>query len=222
MPRSATDAPDIPWVLPRRSDRPSPLNDAKENHDDRDDEQQVDETTDVKCQEAECPKDDEYHSQGVKHESIPRSQESMPPKGNSRTDAGPVWPVHKRVLTCAYLRRRDNFVDRAERNGLVNDQGEAARFAAALHIQLSGLKVPLSPATRTTVYAGVCEYVDAVKAMGWPPERVIVAVKRIAADAGVQSSTRMMLTGGALTDRDQLLVDLVGWCIERYYADVLA
>jgi hypothetical protein len=103
----------------------------------------------------------------------------------------------------------------------MSDQREAVRLAAELQAHLSGLTVPLTPDDRASVYVDLCEYVDGMKAMDWPPERVVVAVKRIAADAGVQPSTPMIVTAAAVSDTDQLLVDLVGWCIERYYADVL-
>jgi hypothetical protein len=62
----------------------------------------------------------------------------------------------------------------------------------------------------------VFEYADELKGLGLPPERVIVAVKRVANEAGLHSS-RVIPSPRHLEGKDKLLVDMVGWCIERYY-----
>ena len=79
------------------------------------------------------------------------------------------------------------------------------------------MEFPLSPGTRAEVYARVCEYVDAAKALGWPPERVIVDVKRVARDAGLRMTGNAFRSGFRPTGVDLLLGDMVGWCIHRYY-----
>ena len=63
----------------------------------------------------------------------------------------------------------------------------------------------------------VSEFVDAAKAEGWPNERVIVALKQVAADAGVRSSTDILRTKSNLQRRDALILVLVRWCVEHYY-----
>jgi hypothetical protein len=63
----------------------------------------------------------------------------------------------------------------------------------------------------------VCAVVDVLKGAGWPPERVIVAVKRIADDAGLRPTKYVLSRSAALSDGDDLLVQMVQWCIERYY-----
>ena len=63
----------------------------------------------------------------------------------------------------------------------------------------------------------VCAMVDELKSGGWPPERVIVAVKQVADDAGLHPSRGVLSTLSPLTDRDAMLVNMVRWCIEQYY-----
>jgi len=63
----------------------------------------------------------------------------------------------------------------------------------------------------------VCAVVDELKDAGWPPERVIVAVKQVADDAGLHSSRNVLSASAPLTERDVALVHMVRWCIERYY-----
>jgi hypothetical protein len=90
--------------------------------------------------------------------------------------------------------------------------------ADRLRAQLTTLAFPLDARARAAVERCVYDYVDALKALGWPPERVIVAVKRVAQEAGLSQSTGVLLpwrTG--YPTHDQLLVDMVGWSIERYY-----
>jgi hypothetical protein len=62
-----------------------------------------------------------------------------------------------------------------------------------------------------------CVYVDELKDAGWPPERVIVAVKHLANDAGFRTSSGVLYNGQLESSGDSMLVDLVGWCIHRYY-----
>jgi len=63
--------------------------------------------------------------------------------------------------------------------------------------------------------------VDELKAVGWPPERVIVAIKQIADDAGLHPSRHLLSATGPLSEPDAAIVHMVRWCIEYYYsADV--
>jgi hypothetical protein len=64
----------------------------------------------------------------------------------------------------------------------------------------------------------VCAVVDQLKAAGWPPERVIVAVKRIGDDAGLRPSRAVLNAKGRMTPDDALIVRMIQWCIERYYS----
>jgi len=91
---------------------------------------------------------------------------------------------------------------------------------AGLREHLGELRLPLDAPERQALRAAVGAYVGDAKERGDPPERVIVAVKRMAHDAGLRPSARVGLTTPTATRnaKDQLLMDLVGWCIERYYA----
>jgi len=72
---------------------------------------------------------------------------------------------------------------------------------------------------RQAVLCGrVHQAVDDLRAAGWPPERVIVAMKQIAADAGLQPSRRLYVVTETVHDKDVLLIDMIGWTIRRYFA----
>jgi hypothetical protein len=59
--------------------------------------------------------------------------------------------------------------------------------------------------------------VDDLKGVGWPPERVVISVKQIAADVGLCPSPHFSRASQALANSDALLADVVRWCIERYF-----
>ena len=69
--------------------------------------------------------------------------------------------------------------------------------------------------------AQVRAVVDDLRALGWPAERIIIAVKEIAAEAGLRPSPHFTNPSPSATDQDDLLSRLVSWCIERYYQDAL-
>src|SRR5689334_25441446 len=57
-----------------------------------------------------------------------------------------------------------------------------------------------------------------LKAAGWSPERVIIAMKQVARDAGLNPSQNLMtFKSRTPTGGDAVIVALVGWSIERYY-----
>ena len=63
----------------------------------------------------------------------------------------------------------------------------------------------------------VCGVVDDLKALGWPPERAIIAMKEIAVDAGLVPSRGILVRDRDLDPRDALLAKVVRWTIECYY-----
>lgn len=71
--------------------------------------------------------------------------------------------------------------------------------------------------TDTELRDEVCDVVEEVKKLGWPPERAIIAVKEIAGEAGLIQSPRVLLKNGELDGRDALLAKIVRWTIECYY-----
>jgi hypothetical protein len=63
----------------------------------------------------------------------------------------------------------------------------------------------------------VCDVVEELKKLEWPPERTIIAIKEIAEEAGLTQSQRVLLRNQELGARDALLAKLVRWTIECYY-----
>jgi hypothetical protein len=95
---------------------------------------------------------------------------------------------------------------------------EQQDVGAALHQWLLLTGLPDDEKGRRELQRHVCDFVDDRKAAGWPPERVIIAVKQIAREAGLRPSTAIASKYVTLTNQDNFLVELVGWCIHRYYA----
>jgi hypothetical protein len=87
---------------------------------------------------------------------------------------------------------------------------------SALRRALEKIKLPLSNEARDSLRAEVFAYVDALKAAGRPPEHVILVVKKLAFDAGYQTTSHIVYSE-KVYGPDALIVELVGWCIERYY-----
>ncbi len=87
--------------------------------------------------------------------------------------------------------------------------------ATLLRRQIGLLAPRLESSDRDALRAAVCAYADELKRLGWPPERVIVNVIQIAREAGLGSSAWMVLSE-ATAPTDNLLVEIVGWCLERY------
>ena len=63
----------------------------------------------------------------------------------------------------------------------------------------------------------VFDAVDDMKRMGWPPERVIIAIKQIARDVGLAPSLHFVNAGESLSNGDALLASIVRWAIDRYF-----
>jgi hypothetical protein len=82
---------------------------------------------------------------------------------------------------------------------------------------LATLDVPVSMDSRADIEARVCEYVDSLRALDWPPERIIVAVKRAANEAGFHASRGVWDPSLKTWSREELLTALVGWCIAHYF-----
>jgi hypothetical protein len=100
---------------------------------------------------------------------------------------------------------------------MVTDYERAAEIAGALQASLVEISFPLTAPVEREIQRQVYDYADELKRLGQPPERVIVAVKRVANEAGVRSTSRIVPSPALLEGKDKLLVDMVGWCIERYY-----
>jgi hypothetical protein len=72
-----------------------------------------------------------------------------------------------------------------------------------------------APGAHETVCLAICGCVDIMRAMGWAPERVVVAIKRIARHSGFDSSHG---TGARRTaDHDRCVEGFVSHAIRRYF-----
>jgi hypothetical protein len=94
-------------------------------------------------------------------------------------------------------------------------------FAAdALRAGFTDVQLPLDAAKRDALCEHVHAFVDVVKAEGWSPERTVIAVKAIAKGAGFETSHHYAAGDiDAPGPHDELLVNAVGWCIRRYFAE---
>ena len=97
-----------------------------------------------------------------------------------------------------------------------SDSGPTTRTGGNLQASLRELAWPLSAETEAEVFNRTCDYVDELKELRLPPERVVIAVKRAANEAGVHPAHRSG-SSARLYDADKLRVDMVRWCVERYY-----
>lgn len=87
--------------------------------------------------------------------------------------------------------------------------------ALALRRALTGLIFPLSDEMRCGLRGLVFSYAAAVRSEGWSTARAIVAVHRLANDAGIFASPRVVWSAEVTRGPDSLVVDLVSWTIEQ-------
>ena len=99
----------------------------------------------------------------------------------------------------------------------MSDYDRAAELGGALQAHLREVRFPLTAPVEREIQRHVCEYADELKRVGQPPERVIMAVKYTANEAGIRATRAQLINPRDLDGMDKLLVDMVGWCIERYY-----
>ena len=83
-----------------------------------------------------------------------------------------------------------------------------------LRNSLGVLRLPLGTRARSNLRIRVSDYVDVLKRDGSPPERMIVELRNL-----VRESAEVQPTERQIDELEKLVVEMVGWCIERYYAD---
>ena len=88
---------------------------------------------------------------------------------------------------------------------------------AALTQASSTLATSAFDTTDKALRDDVCNVVDELKDLGWPPERVLIAIKQIAEDAGVTQSHRVLLKNRDLDARDGLVAKVMRWTVQCYY-----
>lgn len=91
----------------------------------------------------------------------------------------------------------------------------------ALRGVLKTLHFPMRGRARAGLRLLVAQYVDELKRRDLPPERVIVQLKALAREAGIGQTENSHPELNA-ADSDKLVVEMVEWCIERYYVDAPA
>lgn len=99
----------------------------------------------------------------------------------------------------------------------MNDYDRAAEIGGALQARLANISFPLDATVEREIQRLVFEYTAELRRVGQPPERVLMAVKYTANQAGIYATARLASSQVQLEGRDKLLVDMVKWCIERYY-----
>jgi len=99
----------------------------------------------------------------------------------------------------------------------IRDHEHAAELADALQARLRKITFPVEASVERELRRCVNDYADQLKTLGLPPERVVIAMKRLVSGAGVVATSRSVATPKELDGRDKLLVDIVAWCIEQYY-----
>jgi hypothetical protein len=76
---------------------------------------------------------------------------------------------------------------------------------------------PLHPAAQSKLQAHVCAFVDDRRNEGWSVERVIIALKLIADEAGLFRGDPRGIVRNPPRDGARLVAVLVSWCIDHYY-----
>jgi hypothetical protein len=86
-------------------------------------------------------------------------------------------------------------------------------------VTVTTTRLPIADAeTDAELRERVCAAVDDFKAAGWPPERVVIAMKQIARDAGLTPSRNLTtLSRVLITGRDAVIAKVVRRSIDRYY-----
>src|SRR5215467_14884522 len=96
------------------------------------------------------------------------------------------------------------------------DYKHAAQIAGELQTRLEEVQFPLSQPVEQEIRENVYAYADRMRELGLPPERVIVALKQVAEDAGLAGAANPIAQSGAevRTDSEKLVSDMVSWSID--------
>jgi len=89
------------------------------------------------------------------------------------------------------------------------DRPSVVRLRAGLAQLTEGLAAG-NPSNDDELRERVCAAVADLRDLGWPPERVIVAVKQLAADVGLRPSRNLMAISGHLTPHDEIVEEPKG------------
>jgi hypothetical protein len=95
----------------------------------------------------------------------------------------------------------------------MKESHDATRLAIELRMRLSELTHPVDTSTANELRGTVGHYAAALRTLGMTPEAAVVAVKTVLREAGLEARPGAQPTD-VITPEDQLLIDVVGWCIE--------
>lgn len=130
----------------------------------------------------------------------------------------PQTPRGKQLTprTAGLLQKFYAFVGREHQEAVRSDEDRPRLqlVVARLRTQLVNARFPLEGAEEDQLRASVYRYVELMKAAGQPSEEVVIALKRILRETGVQSDGPVADTGSGST---RLWDRVVAWCIQRYY-----
>ena len=96
---------------------------------------------------------------------------------------------------------------------MVDTPGEGV---SVLEEALARVRLPLTAAMNDALRSDLCAFVDERRAAGWSVERVIIAVKRAALDAGFDAGATS--PGHNPNQYEKVLAEMVRWCIDHYYS----
>jgi hypothetical protein len=98
--------------------------------------------------------------------------------------------------------------------GAMNESHDATRLAIELRMRLGEITHPVDESTANELRDAVGRYAAALRTLGMKPEAA-VAVKLVLREAGFEARPDAQPTDG-ITPEDQLVIDVVGWCIEGF------
>jgi hypothetical protein len=95
----------------------------------------------------------------------------------------------------------------------------APSLATSERLVLAGVRAAREAHGATSeLREAVCAYVRELKERGYPPERVLVVVKALLAEAGIRKTGLLADRGSATPGPETEIVNhVVKWCIEEYF-----
>jgi hypothetical protein len=97
----------------------------------------------------------------------------------------------------------------------MNESHDATRLAIELRMRLSEITHPVDESTANELRDAVGRYAAALRALGMKPEAAVAAVKIALREAGFEARPDAQPTD-VVTPEDQLVIDVVAWCIEGF------
>jgi hypothetical protein len=96
----------------------------------------------------------------------------------------------------------------------------APSLATSERLVLAGVRAAREAHAATSeLREAVCAHVRELKERGYPPERVLIVVKVLLAEAGIRKTGPLADRGSATLVPETEIVDrVVAWCIEEYFS----